>query len=74
MHSAISYHPLTTAQTALEQQSAPPSQLLSNYILSKMFCGIEYTFGQSRSAVLAMLSPGFLFPSSLAGQGKLKGP
>lgn len=69
MHNTIPYHPLTGAQAVPEQQSAPPSQLLPADILGKMLCGIEYTFGQLRPAVLAMLSPGFLSPSSLQGMG-----
>lgn len=36
--------------------------------------GMKYPFGHSKSALLAMLSPGFLCTSSLADHRKLKSP
>ena len=65
MHNAIAHHSPTDAQLVPEQRSAPPGQLPPVYILGMMSYGMEYSFGQFGSAVLAVSPPSFLCPSSL---------
>ena len=65
MHNAIAHHLLTDAQSVPEQRSTPPSQLPPVYILGMTSYGMEYSFGQFGSAVLAVSPPNFLCPSSL---------
>ena len=77
MHNAIAHHSPTDAQLVPEQRSAPPGQLPPVYILGMMSYGMEYSFGQFGSAVLAVSPPSFLCPPAylLAGQyEKLKSP
>lgn len=71
MHNAIVHHLLTNAQPIPQQWSAAPSQLPPVYAWDIMCCGLEYPFGQFRSAVLAMLPRSFLCLSSLAENGTL---
>ena len=65
MHNAIAHHSPTDAPLVPDQQSAPPSQLPSVYILGMTSYGMEYPFGQLGSAVLAVSPPNFSCPSSL---------
>ena len=65
MYNAIAHHSLTDAQLVPEQRSASPSQLPSVYTLGMTSYGMEYSFGQFGSAVLAVSPPSFLCPSSL---------
>ena len=67
MHNAIAHHSPTDAQLVPKQQSLP-GQLPPVYVLGMMSHGMEYPVGQFGSAVLAVLPPSFLYPSSfLAG-------
>ena len=65
MHNAIAHHSPTDAQLVPEQQFTPPSQFLPVYRLGMTSYGMEYSFGQFGSAVLAVSPPSFLCPSSL---------
>lgn len=64
----------TIAQPIPEQQLTPPGQLPTVNILAMTFCDMEYPFGQSGSAVLAVLSPSFFCSFSLTKHGKLQSP
>ena len=65
MHNTVAHHSLTDAQLVPKQRSAPPNQFPPVYILGIMSYGMEYSFGQFGSAVLAVSPPSFLCPSSL---------
>ena len=65
MHNAIAHHSLTDAQLVSKRQSAPRGRLPLVYILGMTSYGMEYSFGQLGSAVLAVSPPNFLCPSSL---------
>lgn len=46
MHNTAAHHLLTDSQSAPEQRSAAPNQLPPVYTLGRIFCGMEYSFGQ----------------------------
>lgn len=66
----VVHHPLT--HLIPQQPQTGPNPLVS--VLGRMFHGMEYPSGQSRSVLLAMLPPSSLCPCSLAEPGKLKSP
>lgn len=74
MHNTTAHHSLTDAQPIPKQWSAALGQLPPVYLLSMMFCDVEYPSGQLGSALPALLPPGFLCTCLLAEHGKLKKP
>ena len=64
MHNAIAHHLLTNTQLVPEWRSLP-APLPPVYILGMTSHGMEYSFGQFGSAVLAVSPPNSLCPSSL---------
>ena len=65
MHNAIAHHSPTDAQLVPEQRSASLGQFAPVYVLGLTSYGMEYSFGQFGSAVLAVSPPSFLGLSSL---------
>lgn len=59
MHSAIAHHPLTNAQPDPEQQQLSHPKF-PHFCICMMSYGMEYPFGQFRSAVVALSLPSFL--------------
>lgn len=63
MYKTNAHHLLTNAQTVPKQQHPPQSTPLSFIVFPPMMpCGMEYPFGQVRSAALVLSSSSSLYP------------
>lgn len=57
MCNAIACHPLTNAQSLLEQQPTSPANCLPVLLFSMMLYDMEYSFGHLGSSVVAVSLP-----------------
>lgn len=64
MYKTNAHHLLTNAQTVPKQQHPPPQSTPLSFIVfpPMMPCGMEYPFGQVRSAALVLSSSSSLYP------------
>lgn len=75
IYNTIAHYLLTSTQLlsiASEPQLIPLSEVLQVYLLDLLTCGMEYSFGQLRPAVLALVPHSFLCLCSVAERGELK--
>lgn len=59
MHNTVAQHSLTDVRPHFPNSDQAHLPSNSPQLLSMMFYGLEYTFGQFRSPVLALLPPSF---------------